>query len=204
MTSSNRCSMCGKRADTCICMGCKAHFCDDDFQSHRGILINDLDALTVERGNLQVKINEAISNDQSSKHLLATIDEWQRTTIEKVKQAAELARQQVSKIMNFKREEITKQFETLSQELKEFRDTKDVVEQDLIRLKQKIRQLNEDLEQVSPSMTMELNMKQSDQIAWDRMIYVEEKSLCAGNQQHQPKLIGEYFNRICDEKFKYE
>ncbi|CAF0864294.1 unnamed protein product [Rotaria sordida] len=190
MASSNRCSICGKRAGTCFCPGCKTHFCDDDFQSHRGILLNELDGLTIDRNDLQAKLNEAASNKQPSEHLLAQIDEWQRTTIEKVKQAAELARQQVFKIANSKREEITRQFQTLSQELKELRDTKGVVEQDLIRLKQEIHQLNEDLKQVAQSSTIELSMEQSDKIVWQHMIYVEEKSVSAGNQLRQSKPAG--------------
>ncbi|CAF0842756.1 unnamed protein product [Rotaria sordida] len=149
--------------------------------SHRGILLNELDGLTTDRNDLQAKLNEVASNKQPSKHFLAQIDEWQPTTIAKVEQAAELARRQVFKITNSKWEEITRQFQTLSQELKELQDKKGVVEQDLIRLKQEIHQLNEDLKQVAQSSTIELNMEQSDKIVWQHMIYVEEKSVSAGN-----------------------
>ncbi|CAF4994150.1 unnamed protein product, partial [Rotaria sp. Silwood1] len=66
--------------------------------------------------------------------------------------------------MNSKREEITVQFQTLSQELQELRESKGVVEQDLTRLKEEIRRLNEDLEQVAQSPAIKLNTKQGDQI----------------------------------------
>ncbi|CAF1420675.1 unnamed protein product [Rotaria sp. Silwood1] len=192
MATSNRCSVCQKRAGTCFCPGCKAFFCDDDFQSHCGILLNELDGLTVDQNDLQAKINEAASHKESSNQFLVQIDEWQRKTIEKVKQAAELARQQIFKIKNSKLEEIMGQFQTLSQELKELRETKGIIEQDLTRMKEEIRRLNEDLEQVAQSPTIELNMIQSDQIVWQRMIYVEEKSSSLVNQSHLPKAIGEH------------
>ncbi|CAF1300439.1 unnamed protein product [Rotaria sp. Silwood1] len=94
--------------------------------------------------------------------------------------------------MNFKLEEITGQFQTLSQELQELRESKGVVEQDLTRLKEEIRRLNEDLEQVAQSPAIKLNTKQSDQIVWQRMIYAEENSVNLVNQTRQTKPIGEY------------
>ncbi|CAF3768831.1 unnamed protein product, partial [Rotaria sp. Silwood1] len=66
--------------------------------------------------------------------------------------------------MNSKLEEITRQLQILSQELKELRETKGVVEQDLTRLKEEICRLNGDLEQVAQSPAVKLNTKQSDQI----------------------------------------
>jgi predicted RNase H-like nuclease (RuvC/YqgF family) len=196
MASSDRCSVCRKVAGTSICRGCKELFCDDDFKDHRGMLMNKLDELTVDRNDLQEKINKATSQNQSGSSLLSRIDEWQRTTIEKVKQAAEQARQQVLQIMNSKREEITRQFQTMSQEMKELRDTKSVVERDLAQLKQQIDQLNEDLKQLSQLPIVELNMKQSDKIEWRRMIRVEEKPIYAGNQQSQLQPRGKHVNRF--------
>ena len=177
MASSDYCSVCRKIEGTSICRGCKELFCDDDFKDHRGMLINKLDELTVDRNELQEKINKTTSHNQSGNSLLSRIDEWQRTTIEKVKQAAEQARQQVLEIMNSKREEITRQFQTMSQRMKELRDKKNVVERDLAQLKQQIDQLNEDLKQLSQPPTVELNMKQSDQTEWHRMICIEQNQL---------------------------
>ena len=135
MASSNRCSVCPKGAGTCFCPGCKAYFCDKDFRNHRGMLVNGLDEITVERNELQEKINKAKPQKQSGSSILSRIDEWQQITIDKVIQAAEQARQQVLKIMNSKREEITREFQTLSQELEQLRETEGVLEQDLTRLK---------------------------------------------------------------------
>ncbi|CAF4424551.1 unnamed protein product [Rotaria magnacalcarata] len=192
MASANRCSACKTRAETCFCPGCKAYFCDDDFQNHRASLFDELNVLTADRNDLHAQINEVSSNMQTDKQL-AKIGEWQRTTIEKVKQAAESARQQVMKIRNCKHEEIAKSFLVLSQELDELRD---IVEQDIVRLNQATRKLSDDLKKCAQSSEIELNVKQSDEIDWNRMIYVEENSAFADNQS---QINGEHFSCICDE-----
>jgi len=167
------------------------------------MLVDELDGLTVERNVLQEKINKATSHNESERSLLSQIDEWERITIEKVKEAAEQARQQARKIMNAKREQVTQQFQTLTQELILLRDTKGVLEQDLSRLKEKIRQLNDNLQQLSQPPTVELNSKQSDQIVWHRMIYVEEKSVDAVEQQSESRSSSKHFYIFCTNSFKY-
>ncbi len=167
------------------------------------MLVDGLDELTVDRNDLQEKINKISLEKQSGSLLLSRIDEWQQITIEKVKQAAEQARQQVLKIMNSKREEIERQFQTLSQEFEQLRETEGVLEQDLARLKQQIGQLNKDSEQLSQPLAVELNMKQSDQIVWNRLIYAEEKSERAVDQRPQPQPRGEHLNNFCKEFFKH-
>ncbi|CAF4436329.1 unnamed protein product [Rotaria socialis] len=125
------------------------------------MLINELDGLTVDRNDLQEKVNETASNLGSCQHITAKIDEWERRTTEKVKQAAELAEKQ------------------------ERRAKKSVVEQDIARLRQEIDQLKKDLTKLAQTPTIELNMKQSDEIKWDHMICVEEKSINVDYQLHQ-------------------
>jgi chromosome segregation ATPase len=185
MASSSHCSVCPKGAGSCYCPGCKAYFCNKDFRNHREMLAHGLDELTVNRNELQEKINKASSHKHSGSSLLSRIDAWQDDTIQKVKQAAQQARQQVLKIINSKREEITRQFQALSKEMEQLRETEDVLEQDLSRLKNQIKQLHKGLENVSQSPTIELNMKQSEQITWHRMIYVEDRSVSSAQQQRR-------------------
>jgi DNA repair exonuclease SbcCD ATPase subunit len=191
MASSSCCSVCLQGAGTFYCPGCKAYFCDDDFRNHREMLVHGLD-------ELQEKINKASSQKHSGSSLLSQIDAWQKDTIQKVKQTAQQARQQVSKILNSKQKEITRQFRTVSQELKQFKQTKGVLEQDLSRLKNQIEQLHKDLEKLSQLPAIELNMKQSEQIVWCRMIYVEDRSVSSAQEQCSSQLRGEYL--IIDSK----
>ncbi len=144
------------------------------------MLFNNMDGLIEGRNDLQEKINKASQNKNARSPLYAQIDEWQRTTIEKVMAAAEQARQQITKILNSKRIEITTQFETLSQELIQRKESENFVEYDIARLKQKIQQLNQDLNSLIQPPAIELHTEQSDQIAWDNLIYVENKSTYPG------------------------
>ena len=204
MASSNRCSVCPKGAGTCFCPGCKSYFCDNDFISHRGMLVNGLDEITIERNELQEKINKTKSQKQSGTSILSRIDEWEEITIEKVKQAAEQVRQQVLKMMNSRKEEIMKEFQSLSQELEQLRETRAVLEQDLTRFKQQIARINIDLSQLSQLPAIELNTKQSDQIVWNRMIYVvENKSKSSDDLQLRSSLKGEDLNRLYHNYLKH-
>lgn len=137
------------------------------------MLINKLGELTVDRNQLQERIEKSSQKHESVDRILTRIDQWQESIIEKVKKAAEMARQQVMKIANSKREEIKTRFETLSRELKDLLDTEDVLEHDLERLKQCIRQIQEDLERTAQSPAIQLNTTKSDQIAWENIIYAE-------------------------------
>ena len=152
------------------------------------MLVNGLDELMGDCNGLQQKIKEIGSQKRSNGSLLSRIDAWQEETIQKVKQAAQDARQQVSKIMNPEQEKITTQLQTLSQEMKQLGETGDVLEQDLSELKQKIGRLHKDLEKLPQLPTVELNTNQSEQITWHRMIYVEDKSVTPAQEQRQSQL----------------
>jgi len=127
MSSLERCSICEKGKGTCLCVGCKTYFCETHF--------NELDELVEDRNDLQDKINKIQKHSKSNNLHLAQIDEWEQKTIEKMKQAAEQARQKVGQTMNFKRDQMKKKFEKMSQELIQYRETKDFYEQDLTQLK---------------------------------------------------------------------
>lgn len=182
MTSLNYCSICRKNAGTSFCPGCQAYFCDKDFKNHRGILIRNLNEIKTNQNDLQGKIKKVKSQKQPSNLFLTRIDEWQQQTIEKVKQTAQQVRQQITKVMNTKRDEITKEFQILTQDLEHLKETESVLEPDLTRLRKQIDQLDRDVEQFFQSSIIELNIKPNEQIIWDQMISIESKE--RSNKQH--------------------
>ena len=194
MASANRCSACPKGAGTCHCPGCNAYFCDKDFRNHRVMLVNGLEELIAGRNELQQKVSQANPTKHSGSSLLSRIDAWQEETIFKVKQAADQARQETLEIINAKHEDINKQFQSMSQELQQLQYTKDVLEGDLSRLKNQIEQVNSNLEKLSQSPIVELNMKQSERVAWNRLIYVEDRSASSPSNQQGSKTESEYYN----------
>ncbi len=54
------------------------------------------------------------------------------------------------------------------------KESEDFVEDDLTRFKQKLRQVNENMKELAYPLTIVLNTKQTDQMKWTRLIYVEE------------------------------
>jgi hypothetical protein len=63
-----------------------------DLRIHREQLDNEIVGLIEDRNDLQNKMSE-INQEENSCGLLQQIDEWQKTTIKKVDQVAEQARQ---------------------------------------------------------------------------------------------------------------
>jgi len=75
-----------------------------DLKIHNGQLLHQLDVLVEERNDLQEKINNSTQHKDFRSPLLLQIDEWQKMTMERVKQAAEQARRQVIEVVIFERE----------------------------------------------------------------------------------------------------
>ena len=195
MATETRCSMCEKGHGACLCAGCKKYFCVKDFRSHRTGLSNEMDILVVNRNDLQEKMNKIAQTKYACNPLLVQIKEWERNTIDKVKVTAELARQHVKQILNSKRNQISTQFKVLSKELIEMKETEDFVESDLTRLHEKINQLNQDLTSLNQPPTIELHIQKSEKTAWDRLIYVEDKSTDTA-EQNNSLWEGQFLNKF--------
>ena len=155
------------------------------------MLFKELDGLLGDRNYLQDQINKADHHHDPRSPILLQIDEWQRATIKKVTDVAEQARQQVVELQSSKRVEIRTRFRQLSDELGCIKEGKDLVEQDLARLKEMIRALKQDLEQLPETPSIKLHIEQSDQITWSRLIYAEDNSDNTEKKQDQQLLTGE-------------
>jgi chromosome segregation ATPase len=155
-----------------------------DLRIHREQLDNEIVGLIEDRNDLQNKMSE-INQEENSRGLLQEIDEWQKTTIKKVDQVAEQARQQVIKLLNSQRTNMMNEFEILSRELIQLKESKEYLEQNIESLRKTMQRLNQDLRLLKEQNAIELNMEQSNRIAWDRMIYVKGKATHTTNQQRQ-------------------
>ena len=163
------------------CTGCEKYFCWKDFETHRNDMFVELDKIVEERNRLQEALNNEIPRNDETSPLLEQIDQWQRSTIAKVKQVAAQVRQQTVELLNRKQAKISEEFKSFSQELVKLRESENYVEHDLGRLKQKIDQFKQDIKQSTQPATMVLHTDQSDQIHWESLIYVEEKQVVASN-----------------------
>ncbi|CAF3905964.1 unnamed protein product [Adineta steineri] len=183
MAKSNQCSTCQKPTGIILCTGCDGYFCTKDFRSHRELLFTEMEKLVEERNKVKEKINKPTNGNDTNNPLIEEINAWEKITIEKVRQTAEQMRQQANQLMNSKSVKITNEFRSFSEELANMKETEDYVEHDLVRLKQKIHQFNEDLTQLSQGTRIELNKDESERINWNRIIYVQEKPVEVERQQ---------------------
>ena len=193
MATLERCSNCEKGVGICFCTGCKKYFCKKDFNNHREILNNELYGFIEDRNTLQEKLNKATQPKDIHSPLLLQIDEWQKATIENVKQAAEQARQHVMQILSSKKIKIISEFEKFSQDLIDLKETEDFVEPDLRRLRQTINQLDQDLKQLTEPPAIELHVEESEKVAWNRLIYVTDKTNYSATYRQQLE-IGEFLS----------
>ncbi|CAF1107537.1 unnamed protein product [Adineta steineri] len=119
-----------------------------------------MEELVEERNELQEKINKTTQGNSLCNPLTEEINAWEKITVEKVQQTAEHARQQVNELMNSKSRKITNEFRGFSEELSHLKETKDYVEHDLTRLKQKIDQFNVELTHFSQATIIEFNKEE--------------------------------------------
>lgn len=206
MSSLERCSICEKGKGTCLCVGCKAYFCEIHFNEHRGMLFNELDELVEDRNDLRDKINKITEYNKSNDLVLIQIDEREQNTVKEVKQAAEQARRKATQTqtMNFKRDQIKKQFEKISQVLIQYRETRDFDEQDLTQLKQAMRQICEDLKQLSESPAVEMYVTELDQIIWNQPEDKKNESSGTENKFNLIQTTGNHLNESHDSRLKAE
>ena len=181
MATSNLCFKCNKEPGLMPCTGCEKYFCWKDFKIHREEMFVELDKIVEERNHLQEALNNERPRNDETSPLLEQIDQWQRSTIAKVKQVAAQVRQQTVELLNRKQAKISEEFKSFSQELVKLRESENYVEHDLRRLKQKIGQFKQDIKQSTQPATIVLHTDQSDQIHWESLIYVEEKQVVASN-----------------------
>lgn len=191
VVNSPRCSVCEKQLGTSYCTGCGSYFCTKHFGTHRQTLSVELELILTHRNTLQEKIQH--KNKHSSNHqnpLFEQIDEWQTTTIQKVKQTADRARAQLTELLEAKRSKLSHEFKRFSQELVDLKQSENFVEHDLIRLKRLLQQLNHDLKHWHQPTTIEIHTEQTNKIEWNRLIYPEEKSAYPAMQQKQQQIAG--------------
>jgi len=175
-------------------VGCNECFCWKDLKTHYESMVTEMDKIVEERNCLQDAINNEIQCNEQQSPLIAQIDEWQNSTIEKIKQVAAQARQQTIHLLNAKRMTINTEFENFSQELKHLKESGNYVEQDLIRLNQMISRFKQDLGQSTQPNMIELHTEQSNMLDWDSLIYVEEKQTSTADQERQQQPISKLMN----------
>ncbi|CAF4002930.1 unnamed protein product [Didymodactylos carnosus] len=109
-TMNEPCKLCEKGKYKC--QGCHLSCCKRHFDEHRQQLARQFDKVIYEHDLLHELLNPkpSTNNDKTEGDLLQKIDNWEVETIQKVKYAAQHAREKMKQLMKHPEERIHKEF----------------------------------------------------------------------------------------------
>ncbi|CAF3233367.1 unnamed protein product [Rotaria sp. Silwood2] len=172
---SQLCSICNKPSAKCFCIGCKKYFCSKDFKEHEQQLSIKFDNEIVRsHDELLDQIQKVEKSNYLSRDLFDQIEQWKKTTINKVKKAAEKAHHELIELIDKQRITITKQLQLITEEICCCRE-ENFVENDIDRLRQKINELQQKLQQFTEKDKTKSVIVDNDQIDWNQLIYIREQ-----------------------------
>ncbi|CAF2928714.1 unnamed protein product [Rotaria sp. Silwood2] len=175
---SNLCSVCNKPPAKSFCTGCKKYFCRKDFKEHEQQLsIKFDDEIVRSHDEIFDQIQKLEKSNHSSLNLFNQIELWKKTTISKVEQAAEKAHDELMELIDKERIKIIKQIEPITREIRCLREEENFVEDDIDRLKQKINEIQQNLEKFIGKDTTKTIIIDNNEIDWNRLIYIREEQL---------------------------
>ncbi|CAF5065934.1 unnamed protein product, partial [Rotaria sp. Silwood1] len=75
------------------------------------------------------------------------IEQWKQTTINKVKKAADKAQHELTQLIESRKITIIKQLEPITKEIRSLQEEENIVETDIDRLREKINDMRQKLEE---------------------------------------------------------
>jgi chromosome segregation ATPase len=147
-TGKSRCATCDKGNAILKCGGCTQDFCYNHFGDHRQQLNTQLGEVEVNRDLFRQTLSEQTAEPQ--KHsLIKQIDQWERDSIKKIRQATEEARQTLLQHTNTHIKHIEVKLNKLTDQLRQGREENDFVETDLRHWNEQLTQLTNELNKQS-------------------------------------------------------
>ena len=178
-------------------------FCPSHFNDHRRQLSAQLESIKENCNQVAMKTQETIQTQRNGSSLLSQIDEWERSSIEKVARAADNARQQAIQLMRRKKTEIIEGLNIVNGEIRTRQGADDYFEQDLERLKKAVNQIHTDLDQFI-RRPIELNVKRNDQSEWNNLISINHHSIGGGTRNFQEPVIGKCMGSLSSPTFSFQ
>ncbi|CAF4803821.1 unnamed protein product [Rotaria sp. Silwood2] len=122
------------------------------------------------------QIEKLEQSNYSSLDLFDQIEQWKKTTINKVEEAAEKARHKLIKLVEQQRVTTKQQLEPITKEIRCRQEEENFPENDIDHLKQKINEVKQKFEEFFQKHIKESIIIDNDnQIDWDRFIYIHEE-----------------------------
>jgi Mg2+ and Co2+ transporter CorA len=143
-----QCHTC-KDTRTFNCAGCSKNFCRVCLPKHLQELDTFLEQIETDHDEFREKLIDQKKNPNEPS-IIKEIDQWEKVSINKIKQTAEECREKVINHTNNKYLiDIEEQLNDIATKLKQIRQKSQFNETDLNRLKQNLNELNEELKKPS-------------------------------------------------------
>lgn len=153
MSDKVRCIQCEKEKGIVKCCGCSQEYCYKHFEEHRQELKGKFDELTVSRDSLQQTLFE--KKKTLEQHvLIKNLEEWERRSIEKIRQTAEETKQSLLKSLDRYFVETEHKLNQLTIQLRKSYDENDFFESDLQRWQENLAQLKENIRRSSTDIIL--------------------------------------------------
>jgi hypothetical protein len=147
-TGKIRCIICDKEKATFKCGGCLKEFCFNHLVEHKQELSIKLDEIEVNRDLFRQSLTEQIQKPENN-ILMQRINQWERSSIEKIQQTAEEARHILLKNTNEYIHEIEIKLNKLTNQLRQTRQEDDFNEINLRHFDEELNRLTREL--IKPS-----------------------------------------------------
>lgn len=144
ITSKILCIICNKGKGTFKCEGCSKIFCPKHSIDHRNDLSKQLDEIEVTH-DLAYKTLIQQTQNLRQHLLIQKVDQWEYQSIEKIRQMADQARNDLLRGITEQTNDIKKKLQDLSDELRQGREDNDYLEGDLKHWLQKLEELKLEL-----------------------------------------------------------
>ena len=143
-----RCAICEKEKAILKCGGCGEDFCYNHFGNHRQQLSTRLEDIELNRDIFRQALSECIG--EMEKHpLMQQIDQWERDSVEKIRQTAKETRDILHRHMSANVNRIEVMLNNLTDQLRQSREDNNFFETDLHRWMEQLSKFNEELEKPS-------------------------------------------------------
>ena len=142
--NKTQCASCGKNTATSICAGCSQNFCSKHFTEHRQQLSSQLDQIEQDTDLFQQTLNEHRTNPQKNR-LIEQVNRWEQQSIDKIKQTARNIKQHLWNHMDENLIFSKNKLDQLMQQMRESREEDEIIEGDLHRWKEELKQLTQQL-----------------------------------------------------------
>ncbi len=138
------CFLCNKAKGIYKCEGCSQIFCPKHSVDHRNELNKQLEEIVMTHDLVHQMLNQQVEDPQ--KHpLVKKINQWEKSAIDKIRQTAEKARNELFEGNNQRTTHVKQKLEILSNELREGRQENDFSEIDLQRWIHKLEELRKEI-----------------------------------------------------------